>query len=30
MSSDVEPGDGSGNQGAAGLAEFPVSPVEDK
>ena len=30
MSSDVEPGDGSGNRGAAALAAFPVSPVEDE
>ena len=30
MSSDVEPGDGSGNWGAAALAGLPVSPVEDE
>ena len=30
MSSDVEPGDGSGNRGAAASAAFPVSPVEDE
>ena len=30
MSSDVETGDGSGNQGAAASAALPVSPVEDE
>ena len=30
MSSDVEPGDGSGNQRAAASAALPVSPVEDE
>ena len=30
MSSDVEPGDGSGNRGTAASAELPVSPVEDE
>ena len=30
MSSDVEPGDGSGNRGAAASAALPVSPVEDE
>ena len=30
MSSDVEPGDGSGNRGAAASATLPVSPVEDE
>ena len=30
MSSDVEPGDVSGNRGAAASAALPVSPVEDE
>ena len=30
MSSDVEPGDGSGNRGAAASAALPVSPVDDE
>ena len=30
MSSNVEPGDGSGNRGAAVSAALPVSPVEDE
>ena len=30
MSSDVEPGDGPGNRGAAALAALRVSPVEDE
>ena len=30
MSSDVEPGDGSGNRGAAASVALHVSPVEDE
>ena len=30
MSSDVEPGDGSGNRGAAASPALPVSPVDDE
>ena len=30
MSSDMEPGDGSGNRGAAALVALPVSPVEEE
>ena len=30
MSSDMEPGDGSRNRGAAASAALPVSPVEDE